>query len=202
MKHLKSMIAAVMLSSCFSVAAAPIVLDFEGAGNSANVLNFYNGGTDSQGNSGANLGINFASNALSLIQSAQGGSGNFTLWKISNATSEDNYASGTNLGSVGNVKFRFLQAVGFKIVIRDNTTGFRQVVPMDKGDYTRGLVFGDQVQLAQSQEVTQINTKVDILAVDLSAIKGTGFTKDTHSLINIKNDTKKALTVPKYLALK
>ena len=78
MKHLKSMIAAVMLSSCFSVAAAPIVLDFEGTGNSANVLNFYNGGTDSQGNSGANLGINFASNALSLIQSAQGGSGNFT----------------------------------------------------------------------------------------------------------------------------
>jgi hypothetical protein len=73
---------------------------------------------------------------------------------------------------------------------------------MDKGNYTRGLFFGDQVQLAQSQEVTQINTKVDVLAVNVEAIKGTGFTKDTHSLINIKNDTKKALTVPKYLALK
>jgi hypothetical protein len=132
----------------------------------------------------------------------QGGSGNFTLWKIPNATDEDDYATGVNLGNVGNVTYRFLSAPGFKIVIRDNTTGFRQVVPMDKGNYTRGLFFGDQVQLAQSQEVTQINTKVDVLAVNVEAIKGTGFTKDTHSLINIKNDTKKALTVPKYLALK
>ena len=57
---------------------------------------------------------------------------------------------------------------------------------MNKGNYTRGLFFGDQVQLAQSQEVTQINTKVDTVLVDLTGIKGTGFTKDTHSLINIK----------------
>lgn len=77
MKHLKSIIAAVMLTGCFSAAAAPIVLDFEGAGDTANLLNFYNGGTDSQGNSGNNFGINFGSNALSIIQSAQGGSGNF-----------------------------------------------------------------------------------------------------------------------------
>ena len=116
----------------------------------------------------------------------QGGSGNFTLWKITNATPEDQYSTGTNLGNVGNENYRFLSAPGFKIVIRDNTTGFRQVVPMDKGNYTRGLFFGDQVQLAQSQEVTQINTKVDILANDIDAIKGTGFTKDTHSLINIE----------------
>jgi hypothetical protein len=40
--------------------------------------------------------------------------------------------------------------------------------------------------LAQSQEVSQINTKVDTVLVDLTGIKGTGFTKDTHSLINIK----------------
>jgi hypothetical protein len=116
----------------------------------------------------------------------QGGSGNFTLWKIPNATSEDNYATGVNLGTVTNITYRFLSAPGFKIVIRDNTTGFRQVVPMDKGNYTRGLFFGDQVQLAQSQEVSQINTKVDTVLVDLTGIKGTGFTKDTHSLINIK----------------
>lgn len=100
----------------------------------------------------------------------QGGSGNFTLWKITNATSEDNYATGTNLGNVGNVIYRFLADPGFKIVIRDNTTGFRQVVPMDKGIYTRGLFFGDQVQLAQSAEVTEINTKVDILQVDIERV--------------------------------
>lgn len=116
----------------------------------------------------------------------QGGSGNFTLWKITNATDEDDYATGVNLGTVANITYRFLSAPGYKIVIRDNTTGFRQVVPMDKDNYTRGLFFGDQVQLAQSQEVTQINTKVDTVLVDLTGIKGTGFTKDTHSLINIK----------------
>ena len=100
----------------------------------------------------------------------QGGSGDFTLWKISNATDEDDYATGTNLGNVGNTIYRFLSAPGFKIVIRDNITSFRQVCPMDKGIYTRGLFFGDQVQLAQSAEVTQINTKVDILAVDIERV--------------------------------
>lgn len=57
--------------------AAVIVLDFEGAGNQAQLLNFYNGGTDSQGNSGINYGIQFGSNALSLIDSDAGGGGNF-----------------------------------------------------------------------------------------------------------------------------
>jgi hypothetical protein len=32
------------------------------------------------------------------------------------------------------------------------------------------LFFGDQVQLAQSAEVTQINTKVDILQVDIERV--------------------------------
>ena len=106
----------------------------------------------------------------------QGGSGNFTLWKITNATPEDDYATGINLGSVGNVTFRFLQAPGFKIVIRDNTTGFRQVCPMNKGIYTRGLFFGDQVQLAQSAEVTQINEKVDLLQADIDQIQANALT--------------------------
>ena len=100
----------------------------------------------------------------------QGGSGNFTLWKITNATAEDDYATGTNLGTVGNVTFRFLQASGYKIVVRDNTTSFRQVVSMDKGIYTTGLFFGDQVQLAQSAEVTLINNKVDVIALDLNIV--------------------------------
>jgi len=100
----------------------------------------------------------------------QGGSGNFTLWKITNATAEDDYATGTNLGTVGNVTFRFLQAPGYKIVVRDNTTSFRQVVSMDKGIYTTGLFFGDQVQLAQSAEVTLINNKVDVIALDLNIV--------------------------------
>jgi hypothetical protein len=117
----------------------------------------------------------------------QGGSGNFTLWKITNATPEDDYDTGTNLGNVGNVIYRFLSNNTHKIVIRDNTTGFRQVVTMAKGNYIKGLFFGDQVQLAQSAEVTEINNKVDVVLVDLDAIE---------------TITKKALTLPQFIALK
>ncbi len=101
----------------------------------------------------------------------QGGSGNFTLWKLANAVPEADYATGTNLGNVGNVTFRFLNDPGFKIVIVDNVTGYRITCPMDKGIYTRGLFFGSQVQLAQSAEVTQINTKVDILTNNVAAVQ-------------------------------
>ncbi len=41
---------------------------------------------------------------------------------------------------------------------------------MDKGIYTTGLFFGDQVQLAQSAEVTLINNKVDVIALDLNIV--------------------------------
>lgn len=40
-------------------ASASIVLDFNGVGNGAFVNDFYNGGTDSMGNSGTNYGIHF-----------------------------------------------------------------------------------------------------------------------------------------------
>ena len=40
---------------------------------------------------------------------------------------------------------------------------------MAKGNYIKGLFFGDQVQLAQSAEVTEINNKVDVVLVDLDA---------------------------------
>lgn len=100
----------------------------------------------------------------------QGGSGNFTLWKLLNSVPDDDYATGVNLGNVGNITYRFLSADGYKIVIRDNTTAYRINCPMEKGIYTRGLFFGDQVQLAQSAEVTQINTKVDILTNNVAAV--------------------------------
>jgi hypothetical protein len=61
-------------TSCISV-AAPIDLDFEGAGNESQLLDFYNLGTDSSGNSGNNYGIGFSSSALALIAAADGSSG-------------------------------------------------------------------------------------------------------------------------------
>lgn len=57
--------------------AAPIVLDFEGVGDFASVNEFYNGGTDSAGNSGPNYGINFSPTSLGLIDSDAGRSRNF-----------------------------------------------------------------------------------------------------------------------------
>jgi hypothetical protein len=73
-------VAAVLVTTFVAVPkskAATIVLDFEGVGNTANVLNFYNGGTDSLGNTGVNYGINFANDALGLVDSDAGGFGNF-----------------------------------------------------------------------------------------------------------------------------
>ena len=57
--------------------ASIIVLDFEGASNNAQVLNFYNGGMDSKGLRGVDYGAQFSPNALSLRDKDIGGSGNF-----------------------------------------------------------------------------------------------------------------------------
>ena len=70
----------LFISSFFCSAyatASIIVLDFEGAANNAQLLNFYNGGTDSLGLSGSDYGIQFSPNALSLRDMDIGGSGNF-----------------------------------------------------------------------------------------------------------------------------
>ena len=57
--------------------AAVIDLKFEGVGDFASVNEFYNGGTDSMGNSGPNHGISFVSNSLGLVSQLSGGGGNF-----------------------------------------------------------------------------------------------------------------------------
>ena len=59
-------ILATQVALVTNASAIPITLDFEGVGDLANVDNFYNGGTDSQGNSGVNYGIGFGSNTLAL----------------------------------------------------------------------------------------------------------------------------------------
>lgn len=74
--RLKFLFLILSLWSTSSFAGA-IVLDFEGAGDNAQLLSFYNGGTDSKGLSGTDYGIQFSPNALSLQDSDIGGSGNF-----------------------------------------------------------------------------------------------------------------------------
>jgi hypothetical protein len=86
--------------------AAEIVLDFEGVGNFASVNNFYNGGTDSQGNSGTNYGINFSTASLGLVDGDSGGSGNFAnepsadsvLFFVSGGAATMNVAAGFDTG--------------------------------------------------------------------------------------------------------
>ena len=58
-----------------SATSAVVTLDFEGVGNQASVNDFYNGGTDSAGNSGVNYGVAFNSNALGIIDEDAGGTG-------------------------------------------------------------------------------------------------------------------------------
>jgi hypothetical protein len=72
MKNLRSAAFAAVLAvlSTASVSAAVTVLTFEGVGNLNAVGNFYNGG------GGGNLGISFGADALGLVDSDAGGSGN------------------------------------------------------------------------------------------------------------------------------
>jgi len=89
-----------------SVAAAPIVLSFEGVGDQAAVNNFYNGGTDSQGHSGTNFGIGFSSTSLGVIGTDAGGTGNIrnepskntALFFLSGGAATMNVAQGFDTG--------------------------------------------------------------------------------------------------------
>lgn len=85
--------------------AQVMVLDFEGAGDKAQLLNFYNGGTDSLNLSGTNYGIQFGANALSLRDKDIGGSGNFanepspdTVMFFMSGSAILNYAPGFDTG--------------------------------------------------------------------------------------------------------
>lgn len=48
-------------------ASASVLLDFTGVGNGAAINDFYNGGTDSMGNSGVNYGIHFSGGTVNYI---------------------------------------------------------------------------------------------------------------------------------------
>lgn len=67
-KLIRTIVAAAALATC-NLASAEIILTFEGLGSQASILDFYNGGTDSMGNTGVNYGIAFGNNALALTES-------------------------------------------------------------------------------------------------------------------------------------
>jgi hypothetical protein len=91
-----------LLTAILSLLATPVLsvsitLDFEGAGDMANINEFYNGGTDSLGNSGTNYGVSFGANTLSCIDADAGGTCN-----IANEPTEDTIMFFTSESSVLN----------------------------------------------------------------------------------------------------
>ncbi|MGO1462172.1 MAG: PEP-CTERM sorting domain-containing protein [Marinobacter sp.] len=88
------------------VLAVPIVLDFEGVGSNASIDSFYNGGTDSEGNSGTDYGVEFSGNTLGIVDADAGGGGNFAnepssdtiMFWLTAGSSVLNLASGFDTG--------------------------------------------------------------------------------------------------------
>lgn len=114
-------------------------------------------------------------NGDSSVTIEASGVSTFEIWKITDATPPDQYATGTLMATVGIGKWRFLHADGYKFVVRDTTTNFRVVVEAEKGDYEAALYFGADVQLAQAPDVTIIKNNLALMQIDVDAIKGTGF---------------------------
>ncbi|HRD93913.1 MAG TPA: PEP-CTERM sorting domain-containing protein [Accumulibacter sp.] len=88
-----------------SAQAGAFTLTFEGVGDNADIQNFYNGGTDSLGNSGPNYGVQFV-DALGLVDADNGGNGNFAneptpntiMFFLNAATAVLDYAAGFTTG--------------------------------------------------------------------------------------------------------
>ena len=88
------------------VQATPVVLTLEGVGDIANVNDFYNGGTDSQGHSGTDYGVHFSDTSLGLIDSDASGTGIFgneptpdtILFFLSGGAATMNVAAGFDTG--------------------------------------------------------------------------------------------------------
>jgi hypothetical protein len=116
-----------------------------------------------------------------------GGDGTFELWKVTTATATNDYETGTLLATVSNGRYRFIGLAGFDIVGVDVNSNIRRRSSMAKGIYQQAFYVGEQIQLAQAPEVTQINTKVDILSVELASMRGASFDTSTDSLAEIRD---------------
>jgi hypothetical protein len=115
-----------------------------------------------------------------------GGDGEFELWKVTTATATNDYETGTLLATVGNGRYRFIGVAGFDIVGVDTNSNIRRRSSMAKGIYTQAFYVGDQIQLAQAPQVIENGIKLDILQVEIDAIKGTGFSTNKQSLVKLR----------------
>jgi hypothetical protein len=114
-----------------------------------------------------------------------GGDGTFELYKVTEATPTADFAQGELLDTVSNGRYRFISAPGFDIVGVDINSNIRRRSSMSKGIYEQAFFVGEQIQLAQAPQVLENSIKLDILKVDLDAIKGQGFAANLNSLVAI-----------------
>ena len=119
MKMLRTIgIAAAALAASTTASAAVVSLNFEninktyGSSSYANILEYYNGGTSSDGTSGTNYGVSFGSNALAIClnsttvscsNTSRGGIGDVNsqtggLFFLSGSQTFLNYAAGFDTG--------------------------------------------------------------------------------------------------------
>ena len=126
----------------------------------------------------------------------QGGSGSNEVWKVPDGTAEDDYATaGTKLADVSTGKWRFTGTTGYYLLVRDKVKNNRDTASMAKGAHTIGLYAGkSQITVAELPEVYQLQDDMAVVKLELGAIQGSGFTKDAHSLVNIKANTASLLT--------
>lgn len=66
MKFSKTIATLALSAAAVPAVAVQATLDFEGTKSFSSILEFYNGGTDSAGNSGTNFGVSFTASATSL----------------------------------------------------------------------------------------------------------------------------------------
>ncbi len=109
--------AAVLLGLATSAAAAPaaiVTLTFEGAGNLARLEGYYNGGSDSQGHAGPNLGVLFGPTALSIVdEDVPGTSGRPNTGNFGNEPTPDTVLFFLEAQAVLNVAAGFADGFSF-----------------------------------------------------------------------------------------
>jgi MYXO-CTERM domain-containing protein len=164
MKTVKSVLRAILMVLSIIIAvphalATPVVLTFEGVGDYASVNGFYSGGTDSQGNTGANYGVSFSPASLATIDSDAGGSGNIAnepsgdtaLFFLSGSAATMNVAAGFDTGfsffyssgASGFVKvYSGLNATGNLLATINLTSNISGCVGDPHGDFCRFTAIG------------------------------------------------------------
>lgn len=106
MKAMKMLAMAAGLAAACPAFAANTLIDFEGVTSFASIADYYNGGTDSAGASGTNLGISFSPSALALSNDDLGP-------YFSNAPTPGTVMFATDASALMNVGTGFANEVSF-----------------------------------------------------------------------------------------